>query len=45
LHATHPNHAGDKETNGGMLLLKVWLQDILDETKEVTTGTVFKTSG
>jgi hypothetical protein len=45
LHATHPNHAGDKETNGDMPLFKVFLQDILEETKELTTDTVFKVYG
>jgi hypothetical protein len=45
LHAIHPSHVGDKETNGDMPLLKVWIQDILEETKEGTTDTVFKASG
>jgi hypothetical protein len=45
LHATHPSHAGDEETNGDMPLLKVWLQDMLEKTKELTTDTVFKAYG
>lgn len=38
-------HASDMETNGDMPFLKVWLQDILEETTELTTDTVFKASG